>query len=75
MEGLVLVAGFPSKSRVTFALVWPDALSVFALWLAHSEHISSGFLGIRLYPVVDGDYLCSRCHSGGAGGWPFWGWW
>lgn len=40
MEGLVLVAGFPSKSRVTFALVWPDALSVFALWLAHSFELA-----------------------------------
>lgn len=42
MEGLILVAGFPSKSRVTSALVWPDALSVFALWLAHRLTLSPG---------------------------------
>lgn len=45
MEGLILVAGFPSKSRVTFALVWPDALSVFALWLTHRLALSPGLAG------------------------------
>lgn len=48
-------------------------------WLPRNEHISSGFLRVRLYPVVDRKSSC-RCRGSGcrgrqSGGWPFWGGW